>query len=138
MGRIVAIDYGKKRTGLAATDPLKIIASPLETIATSKIWGYLRDYNQREDIETFVVGYPKDLYDRDTHMTKEVEDFASRLKKKFPGKEVHLQDEAFTSKMAVEAMVAGGMKKKERRKKENIDKISAAIILQFYLTSLKI
>jgi putative Holliday junction resolvase len=133
MGRILAIDFGLKRTGIAVTDPLQIIANAIDTIPTQEIFGFLEKYFEKEKVETIVVGYPLNLDDSPTHATAEVEKFIQRLSKKFPEIKVEKEDERFTSKMAVEAMVAGGMKKKDRRKKENIDKISATIILQSYL-----
>ena len=133
MGRILAIDYGTKRVGLAATDPLQIIASPMETVPTKDIFTFLKDYCTREEVEAFVVGMPLDLYDNDTDNTPHVRGFVGKLEKLYPGKAIHLQDERYTSKMAVQSMIAAGVKKKDRRKKENIDKVSAAIILQAYL-----
>ena len=133
MGRIVAIDYGLKRTGIATTDPQKIIASPLETVPTSELLEFLRRYHQTEQIEKIVVGMPKNLQGEDTDATKPVEAFVSKLERQFPKIEVSLIDERFTSKMALDAMIAGGMKKKDRQKKENVDKISAAILLQSYM-----
>ena len=133
MARIMAIDYGTKRVGLAVTDPLQIIASPMETVATQQIFPFIKDYCAQEEVEAFVVGMPLDLYDQDTDNTPHVRGFVKKLEKLFPGKAVHLQDERYTSKMAVQSMVAAGVKKKDRRKKENIDKVSAAIILQAYL-----
>ncbi len=135
MGRIVALDYGLKRTGIAATDPLQIIASPVTTVATKELFTYLKEYIEREDVDTLVIGMPKRLDDTDTHSTREVVKFITEFKSKFPQIELVEEDERFTSKMAVQAMVAGGMKKKDRRKKENVDKISAVLILQSYLDS---
>lgn len=129
----MAIDYGLKRTGIAVTDPLKIIANALDTFPTSEIIDFLNNYLSKEKVETIVVGYPLNLDDSPTHATAEVEKFIQKLSKKYPEIRIEKEDERFTSKMAVEAMVAGGMKKKDRRKKENIDKISATIILQSYL-----
>lgn len=133
MGRLVAIDYGTKRVGLATTDPLKIIASPLDTIHSKDVISYLKAYDNKEVIEAFVVGMPKNLNNQDTNATQFVRQFVKLLEKNFPDKVVHLIDERFTSKMALQAMIAGGTKKKDRAKKENIDKISATIILQSYL-----
>lgn len=135
MGRILAIDYGRKRTGMAVTDPLKIIASPLETIPTHTLVTYLKEYFLKEEVETIVLGLPLNTDNLDTDVTQEIRHLHQRLKKEFVGKDIHLHDEKFTSKMAMDAMITGGMKKKERRKKENIDKISATIILQSYLES---
>ena len=135
MGRILAIDYGNKRTGIAVTDPLQIIASPLDTVPTHQIIVFLKDYFEKEQVDTIVVGLPLDLSNRDTDVTQSVRHFHKKLQKEFGSKEIHLHDEKFTSKMAFDAMISGGMNKKERRKKENIDKVSAAIILQSYLES---
>lgn len=135
MGRILALDYGIKRTGIAATDPLQIIASPVTTVATKELSVYLKDYINREEVDILVIGMPKRLDDHDTHATQAVVKFISEFKSKYPQIEVVEEDERFTSKMAVQAMVTGGMKKKDRRKKENVDKISAVLILQSYLES---
>ena len=135
MARILAIDYGIKRTGLAVTDPLKIIASPLETVPTDRLIVFLKSYLESQDVDALVLGYPTDLKNEDTHVTSRVREFKLQLEKKFPDKPVHLHDEKFTSKLAFEAMIAGGMKKKDRRQKGNVDKISATIILQSYLES---
>ena len=133
MGRILAIDYGLKRTGLAVTDPLQIIATALNTVSTTEIFSYLQQYDQNEEVEAFVIGMPKGMRNEDTDITKAVERFAALLQKKFPEKPVYLHDERFTSKMAMDALIAGGTSKKYRRKKENIDKVSAVIILQSFL-----
>lgn len=133
MGRVVALDYGSKRVGIAITDPLKIIATPLETVQTKEIINFLKGYDEREKIEEFVVGIPYDLKGNPTNATPLVKEFVIRLQRGFPGTQISLEDEKYTSKIAIAAMVAGGMKKKDRRKKENIDKISATIILQSFL-----
>lgn len=138
MGRLIGIDYGTKRTGLAATDPLQIIASPLETVRTHLILEYLKNYCEQEDVEAFVVGMPKNLDNSDTHATKHVEGFVKKLKKIFTAQRVYLQDERFTSKQALDAMIEGGTSKKYRREKGNIDKVSATIILQSYLEKKRI
>jgi len=137
MGRIVALDYGSKRVGIAITDPLKIIATPLETVQTKEIINFLKGYDEKEEIEEFVVGFPYDLKGNPTNATPLVKDFVIRLQRGFPGKQISLEDEKYTSKIAIAALVAGGMKKKDRRKKENVDKISATIILQSYLEKRK-
>lgn len=131
----MGIDYGLKRIGLAVTDPLQIIASPLETVRTHTLVPYLLSYCQAESVDTFVVGLPKKLDNSDTHITQAVHVFARMLANKFPEQQVHLHDERFTSKMALEAMIAGGTTKKYRRTKGNIDKVSATIILQSYLAA---
>ncbi|MDZ7933440.1 MAG: Holliday junction resolvase RuvX [Emticicia sp.] len=133
MPRILAIDYGAKRTGLAVTDPSKIIASALETVPTDKLLEYLKKYTETEAVEAFVVGMPKNLDGTTTDGTAYVERFVVELKNSFPETPIHLHDERFTSKMAVQTMIAGGMKKKDRRVKGNIDKISAVIILQSFM-----
>lgn len=135
MGRILAIDYGSKRVGLAVTDPQQIIASPLDTVHSKDVIKYLQDYDRQEGIESIVLGMPKKLNNTDTNATQLVRQFHNLLRKKFPEKAVYLHDERFTSSMALNAMITGGVKKKDRREKGNIDKVSAAIILQSYLES---
>ena len=134
MGRIIAIDYGKKRAGIAVTDPLQIIAGGLETVASCELEKWLENYITGEQVECIVVGYPTmlDGSESDT-MIRYVKPFINRLKNKFPDLIIDMFDERFTSKMAVSAMLEGGMKKKNRRDKANIDKISATILLQGYL-----
>ena len=134
MARIIGIDYGRKRTGIAVTDPLQMIASGLETVASSEVEAWLERYTVGEAVERIVVGCPTmlDGSESDT-MTRYVQPFVNRLKKKFPGIMIVTLDERLTSKMAVRAMIDGGMKKKDRRNKANIDKISATILLQGYL-----
>lgn len=133
MGRILAIDYGAKRVGLAVTDPLQIIATALETVAASEVIDYLKKYLNQEDVEAFVLGMPKNLDGQDTHATQLVEAFKKQLQKIFPDKTIHLHDERFTSKIALDAMISGGTSKKYRRDKGNLDKVSAVIILQSFL-----
>lgn len=135
MGRILAIDFGTKRTGLAVTDPLKIIATPLDTVRTFQAIDFLKKYHEAENIEAFVIGMPKDLMNKDTDSTASVRSFINLLKKNFPDHAIHQMDERYTSKIAMAAMISGGMKKKDRQKKENVDKLSATIILQSYLES---
>ena len=135
MGRIMAIDYGKKRTGLAVTDPLRIIATPLDTVATSELISYLGVYMKKETVDEFVVGMPKTLKNEDSEIAPLVRAFVEELKKVYPEKKIHLADERFTSRMAMQAMIEGGMKKKDRQIKGNVDKISATIILQSFLRS---
>ncbi|OJJ22169.1 Holliday junction DNA helicase RuvA [marine bacterium AO1-C] len=136
MSRIVAIDYGTKRVGLATTDPLKIIATALDTIHSKDVIQFLKDYHTQETIEKFVIGMPKKLDGTDTNATQHVKIFINLLKKNFPNHEVITHDERFTSKMALDAMIQGGTSKKYRKEKGNIDKVSAVIILQSYLESL--
>jgi putative holliday junction resolvase len=135
MGRILAIDYGLKRTGIAVTDVLRIIATPLETIPTDDLLKFLSTYLQKEGVDEFVVGMPKTLTNEDSENAPRVRAFVEELKKTFPDKPVYLADERFTSSMAKQAMIDGGMKKKDRRDKANVDKISATIILQSFLES---
>lgn len=135
MGRILAIDYGKKRTGLAVTDPLRIIATALETVESSQLLTYLKKYFEKESVDELVVGWPKNLNNQDNEMTPLVRQLVEVLKKNFPEKPVFLVDERFTSVIAQHAMIAGGMKKKDRQEKGNVDKISATLILQSHLES---
>lgn len=135
MARIMAIDYGLKRTGLAVTDPMQIIATALETVRTHTITDYLKKYLESEPVEAFIVGMPKKLDNTDTNNTRHVEAFVNRLKKCFPEIPVHTHDERFTSSMALKSMIASGYSKADRREKGNIDKISATIILQSYMES---
>jgi putative holliday junction resolvase len=137
MGRILAIDYGKKRTGIAVTDPLRIIATPLDTVLTAELLNYLRMYLEREAVDEFVVGMPKNLMNEDSEIAPLVRSFVEKLKQAFPGKAVHLADERFTSSIARRAMIDGGMKKKDRQVKGNVDKISATIILQSFMDAVK-
>jgi putative Holliday junction resolvase len=134
MPRVLAIDLGTKRTGLAVTDPLKILASPLETVETSQLTSFLKTYFAKEEVETIVLGLPTRLNGQDNEMTPRVMKLKEELEKAFPEKEIALVDERFTSKMAMQSMIAMGSKKKDRREKTgNLDKVSAAIILQSYL-----
>src|SRR5687767_8309368 len=137
MGRILAIDYGLKRTGIAVTDPLRIIASPLETVPTSELLNFLKAYTTKETVDEFVVGMPKTLLNEDSEMAPFVKAFVEQLKNTFPEKPVNLADERFTSSMAQRALIEGGMKKKNRQIKGNVDKVSAAIILQGFMQTLK-
>jgi putative Holliday junction resolvase len=134
MGRILAIDLGTKRTGIAVTDTLKMLANPLEMVETHKLMDFLTAYFKKEDVETIVLGYPKHLDRNPNEMTPKVISFKERLSKLFPDKKLVFVDERFTSKMAMQSMIAMGSKKKDRIEKAgNLDKISAAIILQSYL-----
>lgn len=135
MGRIIAIDYGGKRAGLAVTDPLKIIASALDTVHPNDLMAYLKAYLEKETVEAFVIGWPTNLDGSDTNATQLVQGFSKKLEKEFPSLPVHRHDERFTSKMALDAMIQGGTSKKYRREKGNVDKISAVIILQSFLES---
>ena len=133
MERIVGIDYGMKRTGVAVSDPLGIFATSLETVSSADAIDYLKNYARNEKIIRFVVGYPMNLDNRPAEAAKYVDRFLSLLGKHFPEIPITLEDERFTSKMALRTMIDGGVKKMARRDKSMVDKISAAIILQSYL-----
>lgn len=135
MGRLLAIDYGLKRVGLAVTDPLQIISTALETVPTKQLLNFLVTYCKTEQVDAFIVGKPLNLNLQKTDSTDAVLKFVPQLKKSFPNHAVHLHDERFTSKMALDAMIRAGSTKKDRRKKENIDKVSATIILQSFIES---
>jgi putative holliday junction resolvase len=135
MGRILAIDYGLKRTGLAVTDPLQIIATGLETLETPKLIFFLKNYFQRETVDEVVIGMPKKLNNEDSDTASSVRKFIELFKKNFPSMAIREVDERFTSSMAHQTMITGGMKKKDRQVKGNVDKISATLILQSYLQS---
>ena len=133
MPRILAIDMGAKRIGIAVTDPLKLIATPLETIHSKDLVPFLKSYFEKEAVEAIVVGMPRKLDNTDTNATQMAKGCVTILRKNFPQIPVHLQDERFTSQIAMNAMLAGGVKKKDRQNKANIDKLSATIILQSFL-----
>lgn len=133
MGKIIAIDFGLKRTGLAITDESKLFAFGLDTVDSKKLMEYLIELFKKEKIETIVLGEPKRLDGSDAHVTQNVYLLKEALEKQFPGVPVELHDERFTSKMAFDAMIAGGLKKKQRQDKGMIDKVSATIILQEFL-----
>ena len=133
MGRIIALDYGMKRTGIAVTDPLKIIATPLETVPTQELINFLMHYFQKEEVECIVVGDPKNLDNSNSEMSKITELFISELQRNFPDKRIARVDERFTSKIAERTLQQSGLRKKARQDKSLIDKISAVIILQGYL-----
>jgi putative holliday junction resolvase len=132
-GRIVAIDFGKKRTGIAVTDPSRIIASPLTTVESKHLVDFLKKYHASEGIEALVIGMPINLQGTDTDSTASVRRLIDLLRKTFPEIPVHTIDERFTSKIAREAMLAGGMKKKDRQNKATVDRLSAVIILQSFM-----
>jgi putative holliday junction resolvase len=134
MGRLLAIDYGTKRTGLAVTDPLKIIATALETVETNSLLKYLTDYFKKEQVEAVVIGLPKKLNNTDSETAPAVRAFIEKFKITFPEISISTIDERFTSTIAQQTMLAGGAKKKDRQAKGNIDKISAVLILQDFLT----
>ena len=133
MDRYIGIDYGRKRTGIAASDPLGIFASALDTIDSTKLIDYLKNYANGERILAFVVGYPVNMDGKPSEAQADVDVFLKKLEKAFPGVPVHLEDERFTSVLAQRVMIDGGMKKSERREKGSVDRISAALILQSYL-----
>src|ERR1044072_902921 len=133
MARILCIDYGGKRTGLAVTDPLQIIASALTTIESKTLIPFLKNYFQQEQVELILVGEPKNWDDSDTHATPLVEQCIKELQKHFPQIPLKRVDERYTSKLASQTMVQMGMKKKDRQKKGNVDQIAATIMLQEYL-----
>ncbi|WP_126971750.1 Holliday junction resolvase RuvX [Gynurincola endophyticus] len=136
MARIMAIDYGGKRTGLAVTDPFQIIANGLTTVETKKLMEYLKKYFQTENVEKVIIGEPKNWDDTDTHATPLVRRFLEQFKKEFPLIPIETVDERYTSKMATRAMIDMGLKKKQRQNKALVDEIAATIILQEYLERL--
>lgn len=133
MGRILGIDYGKKRIGLAVTDPMHIFASPMETLNTPDFDNYIVEYLKTDDIEAFVVGYPVQMNNSPSESVIYIDPFIRKLKKNYPDKPVYLVDERFTSQMAMRTMIEGGVKKKKRQDKPMVDRISASIILQSFL-----
>jgi len=137
MGRIIGIDYGKKRVGLAVTDPLGIFASPLATVSPGDFQDFICKFMKSETIDAFVVGYPVKMNNEPSESVKYIDPFIRKLKKSFPGKPVHLADERFTSQMALQTMIDGGVTKKGRQDKAMVDKISASIILQSFLDKRK-
>jgi putative Holliday junction resolvase len=137
MNRIIGIDYGRKRVGLAVTDPLQLFATALDTVAAHEAVDYLITYSGHEPVERFVVGYPKNLNNTPAEAMPYVDAFVKQLQARLPAIPVTLVDERFTSRLALRAMIDGGVKKMARRNKETIDKISAVLILQGYLDSRK-
>ena len=133
MGRILAIDYGKKRVGIAVTDSLQIIASPLSTLPAGEVENFLREYLSREQVDEFVVGFPVQMNNLPSESVKYIEPFLNRLKRLFPNIPVHLIDERFTSKMAQRIILDSGVKKKERMDKSITDRVSASLLLQSYM-----
>ena len=133
MGRILAIDFGTRRTGLAVTDPLRIIATALETVETANLIDFLKKYFQKEAVDEVVIGMPRRLDNTDSETAPAVRKFMELFSRTFPEKPIHTIDERFTSSIAQRAMIDGGMKKKARQVKGNVDKISAVLILQNYL-----
>jgi putative Holliday junction resolvase len=133
LGRILAIDYGRKRCGIAVTDELQIIANGLATVPAHELPGWLKNYLSKEKVDVIVVGEPKQMNNQPSEALQYIRPFVARLKKDFPGVPVEMLDERFTSKMAFQAMIDGGLKKKDRQNKELVDTISATILLQSYM-----
>lgn len=136
MGRILAIDYGKKRTGLAVTDILRITANPLITIETKQLMTWLKDYFANENVDEVVVGYPKQMNGEDSESMQYIRVFLAQFEQTFPSIPIKLYDERFTSVLAHQAMIDGGMKRSQRQNKMMVDKIAACIILEGYLDSI--
>lgn len=137
MPRILAIDYGKKRIGLAVSDPLQLIANRLTTIASNTIWDFLSDYFMKEEVNTVVVGYPRQMNNEASEAVRYINPFLKKFQIKYPEIKLELQDERFTSKMAFQTMIDGGIKKQKRQDKSMIDAVSATIILQGYLEQIR-
>ena len=133
MGRIIAIDYGSKRSGIATTDPLRLIATPLKGLPTHQVFDFLTEYFAKEQVDQVIVGWPTQLDGSDTNNTPLVQAFLNRFRKLFPDMLVFLQDERNTSKQAMVSMIQSGVSKKGRRDKLAVDKVSAVIILQSYM-----
>ncbi|MBK9291300.1 MAG: Holliday junction resolvase RuvX [Bacteroidetes bacterium] len=133
MGRIMAIDFGQKRTGIAVTDPLRIIASGLATVPSNEVIQFVKDYLATEQVDLFVVGEPRDMMNRPSDASRFTEPFARRLRQAFPDIPVVRYDERFTSRMAFQTMIDAGLGKKKRQDKALVDTISATLILQSYL-----
>jgi len=138
MGRILAIDYGRKRVGVAVTDELQIISTGLTTVATHEIWNFLKKYLSEEQVDVVVVGEPRDMQNRPSEASRFIEPFVKKLRTTYPDLNVQRFDERFTSKMAHQAMIDGGLKKKKRQDKALVDTLSATLILQSYMESLKL
>ena len=138
MGRILAIDFGRKRTGLAVTDVLRITANPLLTIETKQLINWLQDYFAHEPVDEVVIGHPTQMNGQESESMNYIRPVMGQFKKTFPDKPITMYDERFTSVLAHQAMLAGGMKKKDRQDKAVVDKIAACIILEGYLEKLKI
>ncbi len=135
MSRILAIDYGAKRTGIAVTDPMQMIANGLDTVATVDLFDFIKDYTCREEVEEIIVGLPRQTNGEDSENMKRITPFVNRLRKLYPSIKIDYYDERFTSVLAHKAMLESGISKKSRRDKALVDKISATIILQDYLES---
>ena len=137
MGRILAIDFGRKRTGLAVTDSLRITANPLITIPTHTLEAWLTDYFSKETVDEVVIGHPYQMNGENSESMQYIQPFINRFRKVFPNMPLNEYDERFTSVIAHQAMIAGGMKKKQRQDKSVVDKLAACIILEGYLDSLR-
>lgn len=137
MGRILAIDYGKKRVGIAVTDPSKIIASKLTTVTTKEIFDFLKDYFEKEQVERVIIGYPLQMNNKASEAVLYINPFLNKFQKLYPEMPIEQVDERFTSKMAFQTLIDAGVKKKDRRDKALIDAVSATIILQTYLEEQK-
>ena len=135
MGRLLSIDYGRRRTGIAVTDPLQIVASGLTTIPTHTLLQFLKDYTAREQVDTIVMGHPTDMHGNDSESMRYIRPAVERIRRELPGIPVVYYDERFTSVLAHRAMIDGGMKKSDRRVKGTVDEISATILLNDYLES---
>lgn len=135
MARIMAIDYGRKRCGIAVTDPLQIIANSLTTVATAELMAFILDYVKKENVETIVIGEPKDMQNNPSESSRYIEPFVNQLKKALPDMIIKRYDERFTSKMAFQTMIDAGLGKKQRQNKALVDTISATLILQSYMES---
>ncbi len=133
MGRLLAIDFGKARCGVAVSDSLQIIANPLDTVATKEIISFLVSYCQSEQVDKIIVGLPKQMSGEDSESMRYIKPFVGRLKHAIPNIPIEMYDERFTSVLAHRAMIEGGMKKKDRQNKANVDKIAACIILEDYM-----
>jgi putative Holliday junction resolvase len=133
----MAIDYGQKRVGVAVTDPLQLIATKLDTVPSGRIWDFLADYFGREEVERLVVGYPRQMNNEPSDSVRFIDPFIVRFRKLYPAMPVELEDERFTSKIAFQTMIAGGLKKKARQNKAMVDAVSAVIILQSYMSRTK-
>ncbi len=133
MGRILGIDYGSKRIGLAVTDPLQIFASPLITVSPGDFDNYMKDFLKTNEVDAFVIGYPVQMNNQPSTSVVYINPFIKKLKRTYPEKHIYLADERFTSQMALRTMIDGGVKKKDRKDKSMVDKISASIILQSFL-----
>lgn len=137
MARLFAIDYGRKRTGIAVSDPLQMIATGLTTVATHTLLEFIASYLNKNEVDTFVVGKPKQMNDQDSENMRYIKPFVKKLQEKYPQIPIVLYDERFTSLLAHKAIIEGGVKKKDRQNKALVDEVSAVIILQSYMESLQ-